>query len=308
MNYTNTIDTTIDTTSIFNSSFNDILVNSQFFLMNQTSDIYNENKFLHVSLLGKILVTDIITTCLGVEQSLMLVKQTNLLVNSNYKQLFITQAIYDQFYNTNNLSEFTIINNYDDLFSGFIRADNYYILANSSNSKFYVYLLIKQSESAQVDPFEFYGFINIGYLINPRGYTNEEIINYESQNGFQLKSDFKDYIRNTSIIKYQNKLFYINLSQETNTTSQEFTHYGHKIITNSNPINTNGFISLGLLNNISCFIDDIEFIQNKTDVLLLLNYNDSVFNANYQFSLWTLTQTNQGLVSNNTLRFIQNLS
>jgi len=47
-------------TIFLNNAFTDIIKNSEFFMMNQTSDIFNENKFNHVTFVGKLRIQDLL--------------------------------------------------------------------------------------------------------------------------------------------------------------------------------------------------------------------------------------------------------
>jgi hypothetical protein len=174
-----------------------------------------------------------------------------------------------------------------------VRVENYYILLNSNLDKYYVYTLIdnnfenKLKLNGQEVDIEFYGFINIGYLINPRGYTIDEINKYENENDIKFKDDFKKYILNTSIFKYETKLFHINLKNED--IKNKFIYNGKKHI-KDNDIKFDGLLYLGIYNK-KTIVDEIDsnnisyIIKNMENIYILVNY-DECTNINYNFSIW----------------------
>lgn len=301
----------------FNTEFNDIINNSKYFMMNQLSDIIDENKFHHVSFIGKTLISDIMN------QDMTLAIRQNIVVNNNYRQFFITQKIYDEYKNVfNKDNSLTILNSYDDLFSGFIRVENYYILVNSLNKRLNVYILIDNNNSEQPLfndenlEIEFYGFVKIGYLINQRAYNLEEITDFENKINFQLSDNMKNYLLNSSIVKFENKLFHIDLknlsNNELHDVSQKYGYNGEKIVSNikflnkyRNGINEmtqedeymsklkHGFLKIGLLKSNKILLsDDEKYDKNYVEIYLLINY-ETCLNVNYDCTLWTFTYDNK---------------
>ena len=288
---------------MYSTNFDDIVNNSKYFMMNQISDITEENKFNHVSFVGKTAIEDI----LKLENPLK--NNVNTLVNDKHIQMFITKKISEE-NNEIKFDNFTIIKDYSEIFNGFIRVEDYYILINSLNNTYNVYLLVntntcpKQNESDK--DIEYYGFIKIGYLINPRGYTEEELLEFEDIVNFKLKKDIRQYLLNRSIIKIENKLYHINLvhlsDEDINNLSLPFGYQGLKVITNKNKTIEeeseyfknikHGFLFIGLSKNISIIADTNLIIPKmKVEMFLLLNYEDCD-TPNYNFSIWTNTYNN----------------
>jgi len=312
----------------FNNKFQDILKSSQVLMMNQIADIIEDNKFDHASFLGKTSVTDVI------ENICPIAGQTNTIIQDKYTQLFITKKIVDEnnelFLNKDS-GKYVIINDYSEVFAGMVRCDDYFVLANSSiiQNKFPVYALINSLEqtnltiNSQNTKFEFYGLVRLGYLINPRGYTDEELDSYESELGFKLRQNFRSYVKSTSILKYESRLFHINLDPSTYLPSRKtklemkFAYPGEKTVTNikylarykaaSDPLEyskvledetehmgniENGFLYLGSIKRHMLLINDQVHLKSDKKVFLLLNYDDCV-NANYDFSIWIYSYDNK---------------
>lgn len=315
----------------FNERFQDILKSSQVLMMNQVADIIEDNKFDHVSFLGRTPVSDVIANLFPIAG------QTNSVIEDKYTQLFITRKIFEENYEVFMGKEggnYVIVEDYSDVFAGLVRCDEYFILANSSiiQNKFPVYTLLNSTEhdsltvNSKDTKFEFYGLVRLGYLINPRGYTNEELDTFESEMGFKLKQDVRTYVSKTSILKYENRLFHINLNADTYLPSRKtrlqlkFAYSGEKTISNmkflaryktlTDSSNTseyskvlaeeaehmsnleNGFLYLGSLKRQMLLINDQVYLKSDKKVFLLLNYDDCS-NANYNFSIWTYSYDNK---------------
>jgi len=190
---------------------------------------------------------------------------------------------------------------------------NVYVLIDNNKTD------IMNSSDNDLSDIEFYGFIKIGYLVNPRGYNNDEIINFENKVGFNLRSDIKHYLTTTSLLKYDNKLFHINLRDiaTDNKVINKFGYSGEKTISNIKYINKfnnsvtdeekelvckeeddylsnleNGFLYIGSIKKLPILINDKLYIKSEKNVYLLLNYDD-VLSANYDFSLWVYSYDNQ---------------
>ncbi len=312
----------------FNEKFQDILKSSQILMMNQLADIIEDNKFDHVSFLGRTPVSDVIANVFP------MAGQTNTVIEDKYTQLFITKKIFDENYDLfmdQQGGNYVVVNDYSEVFAGLVRSDEYFILANSSviQNKFPVYSLINSMEHTNLTinskdkKFEFYGLVRLGYLINPRGYTNEELDTFESTMGFKLRQDLRSYVKNTSVLKYENRLFHINLNANTYSPSRKtrlemkFAYPGEKTISNikflarykavPDPIEyakvladeaeymgnlENGFLYLGSLKRQMLLINDQVHLKSDKRVFLLLNYDDCP-NANYDFSVWTYSYDNK---------------
>jgi len=298
----------------FNDKFNDLLNSSQYFMMNQTSDIIQENKFDNVVFLNKVTIQDTLSQVIDIAGN------TNKIVDDKYMQIFITKEIYEENQDVLNsedyLKNYKIVDDYSEVFSGFVRCDNYFILANSSiiEDKFNVYILFDNTKTNH--KFEFYGLIKLGYLVNPRGYTDDEIKLFEEKNNFVLKEDVRQYIKKTSIIKYDKMLFHINLASSS-STSNKFEFLGEKLITNNKFLCKykdaksdleyeqikldedeymkkleNGFLYLGSLKKQLILLNDEVYTKLDKKVYLLLNYSEET-NINYSFSIWVNTYENK---------------
>lgn len=314
----------------FDNKFNDIIKHSQHFLMNQTSDIVDNNKFNHVSFLGNIPVKDII------EYTTPMAATINDVIDDKYIQMFIRNDIFSKneniFENSKNDTNYKIVEDYSEVFNGLIRVDKYYILANSSiiKNSYNVYILIDSNSEVNLTinnkntDFEFYGLIKIGYIINPRGYNEDEIVSFEKEMNFVLKNDFKEYIKKTSIIKYENKLFHINLDYNSYDNVQKdklkkvFEYSDKKIVSNNKFLekykkvleysneeynniikeeykymdNTNnGCLCIGLLKKQMIEFNNKIELKSEKRVYLLLNCDS--LDLNYNFSIWTHTYENK---------------
>jgi hypothetical protein len=277
--------------------------------MNQVADIIEDDKFDHVTFLGRTPISDIIENLYPISG------QTNTVIQDKYTQLFITKKIFDENYELfmgKDGGNYVTVNDYSEVFAGMVRCDEYFILANSSviQNKFPVYALINSLEQANISinsqdtKFEFYGFVRLGYLINPRGYTDIELDSYESEMGFKLRQDIRSYVKSTSILKYENRLFHINLDPSTYLPSRKtslemkFAYPGEKTISNikysSKYIENkeNGFLNLGSLKRQLISINDKVYTKTEKKVYLLLNYDDCS-NVNYNFSIWVYSYDNK---------------
>jgi hypothetical protein len=325
------MDTTANTNKMqyFTPKFQDILRSSQILMMNQVADIIEDKKFDHVSFLGKTPVSDVIANLFP------MASQTNNVIQDKYTQLFVTRKIfeenYDIFASETSGGNYVVVDDYSQVFAGLVRCDQYFILANSSEiiNKFPVYTLIDSLEQANITvnsqdkKFEFYGLVRLGYLINPRGYTQQELEHFEQTMGFELKPEIKSYVSNTSILKFENRLFHINLDPSTysadrlTSLGQKFAYPGEKTISNIKFLARyksaspgieynqviadeaeyirsllNGFLYVGSLKKQMLLINDQVYLKSDKKVLLLLNY-DPVTNTNYKFSVWTHTYDNK---------------
>lgn len=313
----------------FNEKFQDILRSSTILMMNQLGDIIEDNKFNHVSFLGRTPVNDVIANIYPIAG------QTNNVIHDKYSQLFITRKIFEEnyeiFVGKETGGNYVIVNDYSEVFAGLVRCDDYFILANSSQitNKFPVYALINSQDqtnltiNSQKKNFEFYGLVRLGYLINPRGYTDKELDNFEKTMGFVLRNDLKSYVSKTSILKYDNKLFHVNLDPSTYSQEQltklglKFAYPGEKTISNikflaryksvspgieynkviadeSESLNSleNGFLFLGSLKRQMLLINDQTHLKSDKKVYLLLNYDDCE-KVSYDFSVWTYSYDNK---------------
>ena len=182
-----------------NDTFINILKSNEYFMMEQHSDILNENKFKHVSFLGTTKTYEILN---NKELFEVLTKKNNYL-NNEYIQVFIIDTLYNnnviklKHSTSNLLCKYTVISNFDDLFNGLLKLDNYFININTLDV-----FCIDLSKSD--DNIEYICFIKIGKLINSSGYDF---------NTLTIDDKVKDKLSKSSIIGYDNKLYFVDLTE-----------------------------------------------------------------------------------------------
>jgi hypothetical protein len=147
----------------FPSKFKEMISKSQYFVMNQESDIFEKNIFNHVVFLGKSKIHDVL------EMKMPLLKNKNTIVKDEYMQLFFSQHDYNQNVELfEGKTNYSLVENFSEIFNGILRVENYYILLNSDHKQYNVYVLLdnnskdlKKIDGKPID-LEFYGFIKIG--------------------------------------------------------------------------------------------------------------------------------------------------
>lgn len=178
--------------------FINILKSNEYFLMEQYSDIFNENKFKHVSFLGTTKTHEILNNKDFFE---VLTKKNNY-INNDYIQVFINDSQYNnnviklKHSSSNLLYPYKVIDNFDELFNGLLKIDNYFININTLDV--FCIDLNKTDDSV-----EYICFIKIGKLINSSGYD---------LNNLNIDEKVKNKLLKSSIIGYDNKLFFIDLT------------------------------------------------------------------------------------------------
>ena len=179
-----------------NELFINILKSSEYFMMEQHSDIFNEDKFKHVSFLGNTKTYEILNN----KDIFEILTKKNDYINNEYIQVFINNVSYTNNViklKHNNLSyPYKIISNFDDLFNGLLKIDNYFININTLDV--FCIDLNKTDDSV-----EYICFIKIGKLINSSGYD---------LNNLNIDEKVKNKLLKSSIIGYDNKLFFIDLT------------------------------------------------------------------------------------------------
>jgi hypothetical protein len=183
-----------------NDTFINILKSNEYFMMEQYSDIFNENKFKHVSFLGNTKTYEILNN----KELFQVLTKKNEYINNDYIQVFINNVSYT---NTviklkhNNLSyPYKIISNFDDLFNGLLKIDNYFININTLN----VFCIdLNKSD----DNIEYTCFIKIGKLINSSGYDFKNL-----SNNLFIDDKVKDKLSKSSIIGHDKKLYFLDLT------------------------------------------------------------------------------------------------
>jgi len=179
-----------------NETFVNILKSSEYFMMEQHSDIFNENKFKHVSFLGNTKTYEILNN----KDIFEILTKKNDYINNEYIQVFINNTSY-----TNNLIKlkhnnlsysYMFVHNFDDLFNGLLKIDNYFININTLD----VFCIdLNKSD----DTVEYICFIKIGKLINSSGYDF---------NNLSIDEKVKDKLSKSSIIGYDKKLYFLDLT------------------------------------------------------------------------------------------------
>jgi hypothetical protein len=266
----------------FPSKFKEMISKSQYFVMNQESDIFEKNIFNHVAFVGKTKIHDVL------EMKMPLLKNKNTIVKDEYMQLFFSQHDYNQNVELfEGKINYSLVENFSELFNGVLRVENYYILLNSDHKEYNVYVLldnnskdIKKIDGKPID-LEFYGFIKIGHLINPNGYSKENIEKFEENHNLKVSEKVRNYLLNTSIVKYENRLFHINLDEQVKNKC--------KLINEENVSEPclDSFLEIGII--------DIKYqdnkILNKKSLMLLLNHesNTGLWIYNYENDLGNLS-------------------
>jgi hypothetical protein len=265
----------------FPLKFKEMISKSQYFVMNQESDIFEKNIFNHVAFLGKTKIHDVL------EMKMPLLKNKNTIVKDEYMQLFFSQHDYNQNVELfEGKTNYSLVENFSEIFNGILRVENYYILLNSDHKQYNVYVLLdnnskdlKKIDGKPID-LEFYGFIKIGHLINPNGYSKENIEKFEENHNLKVSEKLKNYLLNTSIVKYENRLFHINLDDINEQVKNKCKLINEKNISDAC---LDGFLEIGFI--------DIKYqdnkILNKKSLMLLINHNE-----NYDGSLWIYNYEN----------------
>jgi hypothetical protein len=194
-----------------NDNFINILKSNEYFMMEQYSDIFNENKFKHVSFLGNTKTYEILNN----KDLFEVLTKRNDYINNDYIQVFINDSQYNnnviklKHSTTNLLYPYKVISNFDDLFNGLLKIDNYFININTLD----VFCIdLNKSD----DNIEYICFIKIGKLINSSGYNFNNLssnnFNNLSSNNLNIDEKVKNKLSKSSIIGYDNKLFYVDLT------------------------------------------------------------------------------------------------
>lgn len=294
---------------------------SKYFMMRQTSDIIAENIFDHVSFVGSEPIDTLLSKEYGLES------EKNTVMVDSYVQLFVSEEVFNDnketFGGERNGVNYSVVEHYDEVFKGFIMCKDYFILLNGDNfdHRYGVYILIDNSSGDKFicnnsnRPITFFGFINIGYLIDPLGYTEEQMLTFESNVGFTIPPLIRGRLEQTSLINYksENKIFHVDLINYNESVKEKYIHPG-KSITNSKYIKnivssdnseesiqenltftksmTNGFLYIGLLNKITVEMEVEDDIVKRTDeIYLLMNYIERP-TLDFSFTIWQYTVLN----------------
>jgi hypothetical protein len=300
---------------------------SNHFMMRQHSDIMDSGQFDHVTFVDKEPIKNIL------ENAFQLVHIKNDVMIDDYVQLFITEEIFEDnkkvFNNERNGINYSIVDSYDQVFAGFIRTENYFILINSENfeQKYGVYVLIDGSTGDKFicndsdKKIEFYGFVNIGYLVDPLGYEESTMKHFEEENNFKIPPQIRSYLSNSSIIQHSKKLFHIDIINYNESVKNIF-EIPSKNITNSQYIReivnnkcqesieenkkfitalTNGFLYIGLLNKVVVPMENEDNIIKRQDSLYILMNFIEHRGIDFSSTLWQYT-----VMNNNAEKILSN--
>ena len=291
---------------------------SGYFMMRQHSDIIDSKKFDHATFVDKESVEAIM------KNKFELAHIKNECVIDDYVQLFISEAVFEKHqsifnYERNGIN-YSVVDKYDDVFAGFIRTENYFILINSDNfeHKYGVYILIDGSTGDKYicndskEKLEFYGFINIGYLIDPLGYVESDLKTFEDEIGTSIPPLIRSYLSNSSVIKHGKQIFHIDLKNYNESVktqyimpSKSYTNSQHireinnnnndeSILSNKTFIDNmlNGFLYIGLINKIEVPMQSGENVIKRTDsVYILINFMEQR-GIDFSSTLWQYTILN----------------
>lgn len=201
----------------FPPKFQNLFEHSQYFTMLQTSDILQNNVFDHITFLGK---TQIDSSLINYEGDETLFEKPNTILTDDHIQVFIDDksVVETETIALNHTRErypFKRIESPATLFEGVLSVETYFILVNSEKcSEYNVYVM---SNDTNHEGIEYFCFVKIGHLINPKPFTGEEIIDFETKNGFLLEEEVKMFLMSHSrIIQYESHIFLINLNNEFN--------------------------------------------------------------------------------------------
>ena len=293
---------------------------SNHFMMRQHSDIIDRNIFDHVVFVDKEPIKHIM------ENTFDLVHIKNKVMVDDYVQLFISEEVFEKnnkiFNNERNGVNYSVVNSYDSVFSGFIRTENYFILINSDiiKQKYGIYVLIDGLSGNKYicndikDPIEFYGFVNIGYLIDPLGYEEYKLSRFETMNNFNIPSQIRLYLLNSSIIQHGKQLFHIDIENYNESVKIKYMRssksYNNSdyikeiknniikedaIMENKIFINNmlNGFLYVGLIKKIMVPMENEANVIKSADALYILMNFMEYRGIDFSATLWEYTILNK---------------
>ena len=190
--------------------------------LNQLNDIKNQD-FDHVCFIGN--YTNLF------KNTHELLKIPNTVFRNLKNQVFLTKDLKsDEFKPVHTPYSFPskLVNSFDEVFSGMIKFEQYYILINTENDEVvYNVYTINENHCKETDA-DYLFFVFIGKVINPSPYTMEEVDAFESKHSLNLSEKIKKYL--TESVKVltlkmdgAQKIFYIDLLGDNEYLSKPFT-------------------------------------------------------------------------------------
>ena len=136
----------------------------------------------------------------------------NTTMKSSVTSLFLNKKVDTDKFRPNHTStyyNYTVVDNFNELFNGMIKCNDFYILVNTENEdiKYSVYAIAKE-KSFHTIGVEYCCFVFIGKIINPSPYSMEELEIFEKFNNFTLSSKVKEYLSTHP------KIYYFNLTKK----------------------------------------------------------------------------------------------
>ena len=164
------------------------------------------------------------------------------------------------------------------------------------------------------DPIEFYGFVNIGYLIDPLGYEEYKLSRFETMNNFNIPSQIRLYLLNSSIIQHGKQLFHIDIENYNESVKIKYMRssksYNNSdyikeiknniikedaIMENKIFINNmlNGFLYVGLIKKIMVPMENEANVIKSADALYILMNFMEYRGIDFSATLWEYTILNK---------------
>jgi len=189
--------------------------------LNQLNDIKNQ-EFDHICFIGNYVNL--------FKDKHELLKIPNTVFRDFKNQVFLSKDLNcDEFKPVHTPYSFPskFVNSFDEVFSGIIKFEQYYILLNTENNelKYNVYTINKNHCTTTGTDYLF--FVLIGKIINPAPYTMNEVNEFESKHNLKLDEKMKDHLtKSVKILTLKTeegqKIFYINLLGENKHLSKPF--------------------------------------------------------------------------------------
>lgn len=299
------------------------ICNNQYFMMRQLSDVTDQNIFDHIVFVDTEPIKDVLS------RDHNLVSYTNEYVEDKHSQMFLSDEIYKKYKKVFEIpvtqGTYKVIPSYADMFKGFIRTQNFFILLNSAicKERFPVFVLVNsKSQNIKVKHIkkniEFYGYIFVGYLVNPTKYTNDQLTNFEEEKSIIIPPLIKQLMLAQPFITYNNKLYHFNLKDINSSLMIRFTQKGKRfnnikfikaineaqtseakekaILENNEYVShmCNGFMYLGVVSKVVIPHRNVILTKLVTKLYLLVNFEEQ-HGVDYSCTLWERTYMNNNV-------------